>query len=71
MSALPHVKSKDECDQFEAATNQAVEACDGDTRAALKAAIIAMTMMESELSDVYASISHGFARGKLRESRDG
>ena len=40
-------------------------------RAALKAALIAMTMMESELSDVYASISHGFARGKLRENRDG
>jgi ribonuclease PH len=58
-------------DPYEAAINQAIEACGGDMRAALKAALIAMTMMESELSDVYASVSHGFARGKLRESRDG
>ena len=71
MSALPHENPRDECDQFEVATDQAVEACAGDTRAALKAALIAMTMMESELSDVYASISHGFARGNLRENRDG
>jgi hypothetical protein len=42
-------------DPYEAATSQAIEACGGDIRAALKAALIAMTMMESELSDVYAS----------------
>jgi hypothetical protein len=66
MSALPDEKPTDESDRLEAATTQAIEAC-----AALKAALIAMTMMESELSDVYASVSHGFARGKLRESWDG
>jgi hypothetical protein len=70
-SALPVEKPKDESERLETATNQAIEACGGDTRAALKAALIAMTMMESELSDVYASVSHGFARGKLRENRDG
>ena len=58
-------------DRYEAATEQAIQACGGDMRAALKAALIAMTMMESELSDVYASVSHGFARSKPRKNRDG
>lgn len=58
-------------DHNEVATEQAIEACGGDMRAALKAALIAMTMMESELSDVYASVSRGFARSRLRENRDG
>jgi hypothetical protein len=58
-------------DWYETATEQAITACGGDMRAALKAALIAMTMMESELSDVYASVSHGFARGKLKDSHDG
>jgi hypothetical protein len=71
MSALPDEKPTDESDRLDAATTQAIEACGGDMRAALKAALIAMTMMESELSDVYASVSHGFARGKLRGSWDG
>jgi hypothetical protein len=58
-------------DPYEAATEQAITACGGDMRAALKSALIAMTMMERELSDVYASVSHGFARGMLKENRDG
>ena len=58
-------------DRYETATEQAITACGGDIRAALKAALIAMTMMESELSDVYASISHGFTRGKLKDNHDG
>lgn len=68
MQASPQ---RDESDNLEVAVAQAIEACGGDMRAALKAALIAMTMMERELSDVYASISHGFARGKLRDNHDG
>jgi hypothetical protein len=71
MSALLAEKPKDENEWLETATDQAIEACGGDMRAALEAALIAMTMMESELSDVYASVSRGFARGRLRENRDG
>jgi ribonuclease PH len=71
MFALPVEKPKDENEWLETATDQAIEACGGDMRAALEAALIAMTMMESELSDVYASVSRGFARGKLKDSHDG
>jgi hypothetical protein len=71
MSALLAEKLKDENEWLETATDQAIEACGGNMRAALEAALIAMTMMESELSDVYASVSRGFARSKFRESRDG
>ncbi len=67
MQASPQ---RDESDNLEVAVAQAIEACGGDMRAALKAALIAMTMMERELSDVYASISHGFARGKPKETRN-
>jgi hypothetical protein len=68
---MPYEKSDDESARLEAETNQAIDACGDDLRAALQAALIAMTMMESELSDVYASVSHEFARGKFKESCDG
>lgn len=71
MSALPEPNPQSESDKLEAAADEAIAACGGDPRAALQAALIAMTMMESELSDVYASVPRGFARGKFKESHDG
>lgn len=47
-------------DTFEAATDQAIAACDGDMRAALKAALIALAMLESELSDLYAAVERRY-----------
>jgi len=47
-------------DPYEVATDQAIAACDGDVRAALKAALIAMAMMESELSDLYAAVERRY-----------
>lgn len=57
-------------DPYETAADQAIAACDGDVRAALKAALIAMAMLESELSDVYAAVSKGYARGRLPKRED-
>ena len=68
---MPAAAPQTTSDPYEAATDRAIAAVGGDIRVALKAALIAMAMMESELSDVYASVSHGFARGKLKENRDG
>jgi hypothetical protein len=42
-------------DPYETAADQAIAACDGDVRAALKAALIAMAMLESELSECPSS----------------
>lgn len=47
-------------DPYETATDRAIEACDGDMRAALKAALIAMAMLESELSDLYAAVERRY-----------
>lgn len=47
-------------DPYEVATDQAIAACDGDVRAALKAALIAMAMLESELSDLYAAVERRY-----------
>lgn len=47
-------------DPYETATEQAISACDGDVRAALKSALIAMTMLESELSDLYAVVERQY-----------
>lgn len=47
-------------DPYETAADQAIAACDGDVRAALKAALIAMAMLESELSDLYAAVERRY-----------
>jgi hypothetical protein len=46
-------------DQLEVAADQAIAACDGDTREAVKALIIANHLLEEKLR---ASVSPGYAR---------
>jgi hypothetical protein len=47
---------RDESDSLEAAVAQAIEACDGDLRATIRALIVANEFLE-------AQISHGYRRG--------
>jgi hypothetical protein len=54
----------DDAAELQAATEQAIEACGGDPRAAVAALIIANSMLEQELAEVYARASHGFLRGR-------
>ena len=54
----------DEAAELEVAVAQAIEACGGDTLATIKALIVANSMLEQELADVYAKASHGFLRGR-------
>lgn len=56
-------------DHYEVAADEAIAACGGDMRAALKAALIAMTMLEDELREVRAAHSTGFARGRFVRRR--
>lgn len=58
---------KDAPDPYEVAAEEAIAACDGDVRAALKAALIAMTMLETEVKELTHAISRGYARGRLRK----
>ena len=56
-------------DALEAATDQAIAACDGDARATVQALIVANGLLEAELRDVYAATSKGFARGRVKRSQ--
>jgi hypothetical protein len=52
-------------DQPEAAEDQAIEACGGDAREAVKALIVANHFLETELKKLKAAASMGYARRKL------
>ena len=67
MSSAPNPQS--DADQLEAAADQAIAACDGDAREAVKALIVANHFLETELEKLRASVSTDYARGKL-QSRD-
>lgn len=56
MSALPEPNRQTDAEQLEAAVDQAIAACDGDPRAAIRTLILANEFLE-------ASSSKGFRRG--------
>jgi hypothetical protein len=47
------------------ATDQAIAACGGDARDAVKALIVANEYLEAEVRDLRAAVSIGYARGKF------
>jgi hypothetical protein len=47
----------------EAATNQAITACGGDARGAVKALLVANEYLEAEVQELRAAVSTGYARG--------
>jgi hypothetical protein len=50
-------------DQLDAATDQAIAACGGDPRDAVKALLVANDFLESEVEKLQAAVSAGYARG--------
>jgi hypothetical protein len=65
MSSAPNPQS--DADQLEAAVDQAIAACGGDAREAVKALIVANQFLETDLEKLKAAVSMGYARGKLFE----
>ena len=61
MSANP----QPEPDRLEAVTDQAIAACGGDARQAVKALIVANEFLEAQLREPQAAVSLGYARGKF------
>lgn len=49
----------DAMDAYEAQVDAVISVCDGDTRSALKALILANEYLEMELKTLYAQIEHG------------
>jgi hypothetical protein len=54
-----------EDDGLEAAVDQAIAACGGDMRSAVRALIVANDFLESEVSELMKAVSHAFARGRF------
>jgi hypothetical protein len=66
MSADPERQPTSEPDRLEAATDQAIAACGGDARAAVKALIVANEYLESEVGELMKAVSHALVRGRFR-----
>jgi hypothetical protein len=69
MFASPTSHRRPKSDALEIATDQAIAACDGDLRATVRALIVAIGLLESELNDLSAATSKGYARGKIGRER--
>jgi stage V sporulation protein SpoVS len=55
-----------DADRLEAAADQAIAACGGDVRDALKALIVANEYLESEACELMQAVSHAYARGRFK-----
>jgi len=64
MSVHPNHAPADDS-ELEAAVDEAIAACDGDLRAAIRALIIANNFLESEVSELMKAVSHAYARGRF------
>jgi hypothetical protein len=65
MLADPETQPTSEPDQLDVATEQAIAACGGDARNAVKALIVANEFLETQIAELQAAVSNGYARGKF------
>jgi stage V sporulation protein SpoVS len=63
-SAAPN--SKADADQLEVAADEAIAACGGDVRGAVKALIVANGYLEAEVRELRAAVSHAYVRGRFK-----
>jgi hypothetical protein len=54
-----------DADQLKAAADQAIAACGGDAREAVKALIVANHFLEADLEKLKSAVSTGYARGEI------
>ena len=59
----PNPEPEPDGDRLEAATDQAIAACGGDARDAVKALIVANEFLEAQVEQLKADVSSGYARG--------
>jgi hypothetical protein len=65
MPADPKSQPLSKPDRLEAATDQAIIACGGNARDAVKALIVANEFLEAQVKELQAAVSIGYARGKF------
>jgi hypothetical protein len=66
--AVPNLQA--DADQLQAATDQAIAACDGNAREAVRALIVANEFLESEVCELMQAVSHAYAREDSRPTPD-
>ena len=66
MPADPEKQPSPDPDPLETATNQAIAACGGNARDAVKALIVANEYLESEVCELTQAVSHAFVRGRFK-----
>ena len=64
MSSEPQPNAQD-ADELETAIDQAIDACDGDMRATIRALIVANNYLESEVRELMKAVSHAYVRGRF------
>jgi hypothetical protein len=69
MSEGSALNSQSDVDQLEAAVDQAIAACRGDTRAAMRALIMANGYLRSENERLTKAVSFAFMRAPLSPDR--
>lgn len=70
MPAHPQSKTEDEANRLEAAANQAIAACGGDMRSAIRALILANEFLEHEVKELMVAVSKGYSRSKRHDVPD-
>ena len=55
-----------DAERLNAAAGQAIAACGGDAREAVKALIVANEFLESEISELMKAVSQAYARGRFQ-----
>jgi hypothetical protein len=65
MPANPESQPTPQPDRLEVATDQAIAACGGDARQAVKALIVANEFLVAHVAELQAAVSNGYARGKF------
>ena len=59
-------KPNEQDDGLEASVDEAIAACGGDPRAAVRALIVANNFLESEMAELKKAVSHAYTRGRFR-----
>lgn len=67
MLAQPEQNPQSENDRLEAAADEAIAACGGDMRSAIRALILANEYLEYEVGELFVAVSKGYARGRVRK----
>jgi hypothetical protein len=63
-SAAPNPQA--DADWLETAADEAIAACGGNVRDALKALIVANEFLETEVCELMQAVSHAYARGRFK-----